>query len=135
MSVTGAMHIALAAVSTLCSLVVALRPEHARESWGRRLAGLSAGLSLVLAVLGQRAFEAGRLRAVYGQSRSAGAWLERHEHFGFGALCFAVALALLSSDRSPRVRRTVAALTVLFAAAALCCDALVHAMVPSALIE
>jgi hypothetical protein len=134
-SVTGALHIALASVSALCALVVALRPEHARELWARRVAGLSAALSLVLGVVGQRAFEAGRLRAVYGQSRSAGAWLERHEHFGFAALCFAVALALLSSERSARVRRSIAALTVLFAAAALCCDALVHAMVPSALIE
>lgn len=135
MTFVALAHITLACGAGLCALVVALRPEGTREVYLRRAAGLCAALSLALAVSAQRAFEAGRLRAVYSNSRSAGALLERHAHFGFAALCFALALALLSSSRSEKSRRWLAGLTVLFTVAALFCDALVHARVPVASIE
>lgn len=135
MSTTSAVHVLSACVAALCALVVALRPEHERQTLARRSAGVFAVISLATAVLGQRAFESGRLRAVYSYSRSAGALLERHVHFGFASLCFAAALALVSNERSPKTRRVIALLSVAFAAIALCCDALVHAKAPSAALE
>jgi hypothetical protein len=134
-SAVGVAHVLTACCSALCALVVALRPEHDREALARRAAGVCAALSMGAALWGQRAFEAGRLRAVYSYSRSAGALIERHAHFGFAALCFAVVLALTSAERSVKARRTVAALCVAFAVAALCCDALVHAKAPSAALD
>ncbi len=135
MTLVALAHITLACGAGLCALVVALRPDATYAVHLRRAAGLCAVVSLGLAVTAQRAFEAGRLRAVYSNSRSAGALLERHAHFGFAALCFAVALALLSSSRSAKAQRWLAGLTVLFTVAALFCDALVHARVPLASIE
>ncbi|MFO0561694.1 MAG: hypothetical protein U0269_27020 [Polyangiales bacterium] len=135
MSATGVVHVLASCGAALCALVVALRPEHEREAIARRAAGLCALIAMGAALWGQRAFEAGRLRAVYSYSRSAGALLERHAHFGFASLCFAAALALTSEARSLKARRTLAALCVAFAALALCCDALVHAKAPSAALD
>lgn len=135
MSVTGALHVLLACVAALCALVVAVDPERLRARWAQRGALASAALSLLLALWGQRAFEAGRLRTVYANSRTAGEWLERHMHVGLLALCFSAVLGLMSEARPARQRRMVAWAVVACTAAALFCDALVHARAPVASLE
>lgn len=135
MSVSGALHVLLACVAALCAVVVAVDPERLRARWAQRGALVSATLSLALALWGQRAFEAGRLRTVYGNSRTAGEWLERHMHVGLLALCFSVVLGLMSDARPAKQRRAVAWAVVVCAALALFCDALVHARAPVASLE
>lgn len=135
MSVTGALHVLLACVAALCAVVVAVEPDRPGARWAQRGALVSSAASLLLALWGLRAFEAGRLRTVYENSRTAGEWLARHMHVGALGLCFSAALGLMSEGRPARQRRAVAWAGVLCTTAALFCDALVHARAPVASLE
>jgi hypothetical protein len=133
MSPMGAAHIAAACMAGLSSLVTLYRADEP-ESATRyaRLAAVCAAVSLAFGALSQRAFESTTLRAVFFTSRSAGEWLERHEHLGFAALAFALALGVAPRARAPRTTRALAIAAVAFTLGALCCDAFAHARAPSA---
>lgn len=135
MSLSGLVHIAAACITGLLSIVALFRCTEDRDASWRRAASASAAVALILALSSQRSFEVHRLRAVYRYSRWAGEWLERHAHFGFAALVFALALGLAPSGASPRARRSLCALVALLTIAALVCDAFVHAAAPHAALE
>jgi hypothetical protein len=121
MSLSGLVHIAAACITGLLSIVALFRCTEDRDASWRRAASASAAVALILALSSQRSFEVHRLRAVYRYSRWAGEWLERHAHFGFAALVFALALGLAPSGASPRARRSLCAF--------------VHAAAPHAALE
>lgn len=139
MSIAALLHVVGAVMAMLASLVAAYRAGDRAGRWASAGAGLAAVFALAGALARLRAFERGHRAAVYLQSRSAGAWLDRKQAWGLAALCFALALGAYAlvpdEEREPVVVRAFAALSVGFALAALAQLAFVVARTPPAVLS